>query len=109
MLAQFERLLTDYFNSDKPAELGLPTVGYCAEQLHPSANYFGDLVKKETGQSAKDYIQLKLLALAKARVFDPNQSVSEVAFGLGFKYPQHVSRVFKQLVGCTPSEYRALK
>ena len=65
ILERFENLLNDYFQSDKAQTLGLPTVGYCAEQLFLSANYFGDLIKRETGKSAQEYIQLKLINVAK--------------------------------------------
>ena len=106
ILVKFERLLHEYFQSDKPQNIGLPSVAYCAEQLHLSANYFGDLVKKETGQSAQDYIQNKIIDLAKEKVFDLSKSISEIAYGMGFKYPQHFTRLFKQKVGQTPIQYR---
>ncbi len=108
ILARFERLLHDYFQSDKPQIIGLPTVGYCAEQLNLSANYFGDLVKKETGKSAQEYIRDKVIGLAKEKVFDISKSISEIAYALGFKYPQHFTRFFKQQVGLSPNEYRLL-
>jgi AraC family transcriptional activator of pobA len=107
ILEGFESLLTNYFLSDKPQTIGLPSVAYCAAELSLSANYFGDLIKKETGKSAHEFIQLKLIDVAKERMFDTNKSVSEIAYGLGFKYPQHFSRVFKQYVGVTPVEYRS--
>ncbi|MFX0557470.1 helix-turn-helix domain-containing protein [Maribacter sp. CXY002] len=107
-LERFDRLLNDYFSSDKPQKQGLPTVGYFAEELYLSPNYFGDLVKKETGHSAQEYIQTKLIEIAKQKVFDPNKSVSEIAYELGFKYPQHFSRLFKQQVGHSPKEFRML-
>ena len=69
-------------------------------------NYFGDLVKKETGVSAQDYIQTKVIELAKERVFDLSKSMSEIAYEMGFKYPQHFTRLFKQRVGQSPNEYR---
>jgi AraC family transcriptional activator of pobA len=108
ILERFETLLNDYFQSDKPQTLGLPTVGYCANELNLSANYFGDLIKKETAKSAQEYIQAKLIDTAKEKIFDTSKSVSEVAYGLGFKYPQHFTRLFKQRVGHTPQEYRML-
>ncbi|MGB6153336.1 MAG: helix-turn-helix transcriptional regulator [Pricia sp.] len=107
-LERFENLLNDYFNSDKPQKHGTPSVGYFAGRLHLSPNYFGDLVKKETGKSAQEYIQDKLIEEAKERVFDPNKSVSEIAFDLGFKYPQHFSRLFKQKVGHSPNAFRQM-
>ncbi len=106
ILEKFEGLLDSYFLSNKPQTLGLPTVSYCADQLHLSANYFGDLIKKETGKSAQEYIQLKVIDLAKEKVFDTSKSISEVAYELGFKYPQHFSRLFKTRVGQSPQEYR---
>ena len=107
ILERFEALLNNFFSSDKPKEVGLPSVAYCANQLNLSPNYFGDLIKKETGKSAHEYIQLKLIDVAKERIFDSSKSLSEIAYALGFKYPQHFSRVFKQHVGVTPLEYRS--
>mgnify|MGYP000804719465 CR=1 FL=1 len=71
-----------------------------------SANYFGDLVKKETGKSAQEYIQLKVIDIAKERMFDTTKSISEIAYELGFRYPQHFTRLFKKCVGQSPNEYR---
>jgi len=86
----------------------LPTVSYCAEELNLSANYFGDLIKKETGMTALEYIQTKVIDVAKERIFDIDMSISEIAYELGFKYPQHFTRLFKQKTGVTPLEYRNL-
>lgn len=108
VIAHFETLLNDYFHAGLAFDLGLPTVAYFAEKLNLSPNYFGDLIKKETGQSAHDQIQLKLIDVAKEKIFDTAKSVSEVAYELGFKYPQHFTRLFKQRVGQTPQEYRQL-
>lgn len=107
ILAQFEELLNGYFVSDKPQNIGLPSVAYFADALHLSANYFGDLFKKETGQSAKEYIQNKMISVAKDKIFE-DKTVNEIAYELGFKYPQHFTRLFKQQVGSTPNEYRGL-
>lgn len=106
ILERFEKLLNDFFTSDKPQSVGLPSVAYCAGELNLSANYFGDLIKKETGKSAQEYIQMKVIDVAKERIFDLGKSVSEIAYELGFKYPQHFTRLFKQKVGSTPKEYR---
>ncbi len=108
ILIRFEELLDDYFQSDKPQTIGLPSVAYCGEQLNLSANYFGDLVKKETGKTAIDYIQEKVIDLAKEKIFDISKSISEIAFEMGFKYPSHFTRFFKQKVGQSPNEYRSL-
>jgi AraC family transcriptional activator of pobA len=108
ILAKFENLLSSYFSSDKPQTIGLPSVSYCADELNLSAKYFGDLVKKETGQTAQEYIQMKVIEAAKERIFSSDKTVNEIAFELGFKYPQHFSRLFKQRIGQTPNEYRIL-
>jgi len=73
-----------------------------------SASYFGDLIKKETGRSAQEYIQTKVIEVAKERIFDHSKSMSEIAYELGFKYPQHFTRLFKKRVGKSPNEYRML-
>lgn len=108
ILAKFETLLNDYFISDKPDTIGLPSVAYCADELHLSPNYFGDLVKKETGKTAVEHIQSKLIAIAKEKIFDKEKTVNQIAFELGFKYPQHFARLFKKRVGQTPQQYRSL-
>lgn len=107
-LEKFDRMLGDYFSSELPQKQGLPSVSYFADQFHLSPNYFGDMVKRETGKSAQEYIQNRLIDVAKEKVFDPNKSVSEIAYELGFKYPQHFSRLFKQKVGHSPNEFRNL-
>jgi len=106
ILERFEDVLNNYFQSDKPQTVGLPAVGYCADLLNLTPNYFGDLIKKETGKTALEYIQLKVMAMAKEKIFDSNKSVSEIAYELGFKYPQHFTRAFKKNTGYTPNEYR---
>lgn len=105
-LERFETVLNDYFQTDKPQAIGLPTVTYCAGELNLSANYFGDLIKKETGKTAQEYIQAKVIDVAKERIFEQSKSVSQIAYELGFKYPQHFMRLFKQRVGQSPNEYR---
>jgi YesN/AraC family two-component response regulator len=108
ILVRFEKLLDSYFQSESVQSLGLPTVRYCADQLHLSPNYFGDLIKKETGKSAQENIQLKIMEIAKERIFDNSKSISEIAFELGFKHSQHFSRMFKKSTGYTPNEFKQL-
>jgi AraC-like DNA-binding protein len=107
ILEKFENLLNDYFVLEKSPHNSVPSVSYCAHQLHLSSNYFGDLIKKETGKTAQEYIQNKVIDVAKERMFDIDKSISEVAYDLGFKYPQHFTRLFKQRVGVTPQQYRS--
>lgn len=107
ILTRFEKLLVEYFDSEKPQLVGLPSVQYCADELHLSANYFGDLIKKATGKSAQVYVQLTVVGRAKELFDEGSKSVSEIAYELGFKYPHHLSRMFKKVVGITPNEYRA--
>lgn len=108
VLSRFEKVLNDYFSSDKPSEIGLPSVSYCAEKLFLSPNYLGDLLKKETGKSAQEHIHLKLLEVAREKIFDPGKSISEIAYELGFKYPQHFTRMFKKELGVSPVEFRTM-
>ena len=107
ILTRFESLLDNYFTGANALRNGLPTVKHCAGELCLSANYFGDLIKKETGKTAQEYIQQKIISLSKERVLDPTKSISQVAYELGFQYPQHFTRVFKKAVGMTPNAYRA--
>lgn len=108
ILAKFERVLNDYFSTNMPLEFGLPSVSYCADKLFISPNYLGDLLKKETGKSAQEHIQLKLIDIAKEKIFEPDKSISEIAYELGFKHPQHFTRMFKKNTGYSPNEYRSL-
>ncbi|WP_335337963.1 helix-turn-helix domain-containing protein [Pedobacter sp. PACM 27299] len=100
--------MNNYFSAERSKTLGLPSVAYCASELNLSPNYFGDLMKKETGKSAQEYIQAKVIDVAKDKIFDREKSISEVAYELGFKYPQHFTRVFKQRTGMSPNDYRNL-
>ena len=107
VLTRFENLLDEYFESTRAEQDGLPTVKYFADKLCLSSNYFGDMFKKETGKSPQEYIQEKVIELAKERISGTADTVSQIAYSLGFQYPQHFCRLFKKRVGYTPSEYRA--
>lgn len=106
LLDNFEQILNSYYASEKPQTIGLPSVSYCAGQMHLSPNYFGDLIKRETGKSAQEYIQLTVMEKVKELLAESNKTISEIAYELGFKYPHHLSRIFKKVVGTTPNEYR---
>ena len=106
VLSRFEKLLDEYLSTGATAENGIPTVQYFADKIFLSPNYFGDLVKKETGKTAKEYIQLKMLDAAKEGLLDQSKSISQVGYALGFQYPQHFVRFFKKYEGITPSQFR---
>lgn len=105
-VSDFERLLKSYYNSELPSTLGLPSVKYCGEQLHMSPNYLSDMLKKETGRSAKDRIHQFVINRAKNKLLGSTQSISEIAYDLGFEYPQHFSKLFKKRTGISPNKYR---
>ena len=106
LLIRFEELIDSYFSFGNAKQHGTPTVAWCASQLCLSPNYFGDLIKKETGRTAIEYIQQKTMDLAKDMLIHPDKSISEIAVSLGYQYPQYFSRAFKKAVGCTPNDYR---
>ena len=107
-VSEFEHLLKDYFASEKPSELGLPSVKYCGGQLNMSPNYLSDLLKKETGKNAKDHIYAFVVNRAKNMLLGTTNSISEIAYDLGFEYPQHFSKLFKSKAGVSPLEYRSM-
>lgn len=107
ILAKVEALLKQHF-SIKTLPNGLPTVKHLADAVHLSPGYLGDLLKKETGLNAQEHIHQYVIEEAKNILLNSNQSVSEIAFHLGFEYPQYFSRLFKQKTGKTPLEFRNL-
>ena len=106
IIVRFEHLLDEYFQGQVALTEGLPSVKYFADKVCLSPNYFGDLIKKETGKTAQEYIQCRIIELAKERILEGSQTVSQIAYELGFQYPQHFSRLFKKHVGYTPNEYK---
>ena len=106
VIVRFERLLDEYFESSMPQSEGLPSVRYFAEKVFLSPNYFGDMVRKQTGKTASEYIQTKIIERAKENLLSSDKTTSQIALELGFQYPQHLSRMFKRIVGCTPNEFR---
>ena len=106
ILGRFEKLLQNYFNSDEKLESGIPTVKQLGEKMGLSSHYLSELLKKETGQSAKSHLQSHIISRAKNLLLSTNNSVSEVAYILGFEYPQHFSKLFKLKTGVSPREFR---
>ena len=101
-----EAALKEYFKTDKIHDLGQPTIAYLANKCHVSAGYLSDLLKKETGKTAKDHINEFLVEKAKDLLIGSDDSISGVAYTLGFNYPHYFSRMFKSKTGLTPQEYR---
>ncbi len=108
VVSKFEYLLKEYFNTGKPTELGLPSVKYCGKEMNMSPNYLSDLLKKETGKNAQEHIHFFMLEKAKTLLLNSAESIGEIAYGLGFEYPQHFSKIFKKKTGMSPAEYRNL-
>lgn len=106
VLVRFDQLLDEYMDAGMASQHGIPTVKYFADKICLSSNYLGDLVKSETGKNAQEFIQLKMVNVAKNALIDPNLNTKQIAEMLGFQYPQHFMRFFKKQVGCTPREYR---
>ena len=106
IVSQFEKELKGYFNIEKHLEEGLPTVKYFADKAHLSSNYFSDLLKKETGRSPKDHINTFVIEKAKNLLLGSQNTISEIAYDLGFNYPHYFTRLFKSKTGLTPIEYR---
>ena len=107
IVEKLNHLLYDYLESNKPQTIGTPSVSYCASVLNLSPNYFGDLIKKETGKSAQEFIHTIIIEKAKEKIIDFDKSISQISNELGFKYPHHFTRLFKQKVGITPYEFRS--
>ncbi len=107
-ISQIETILKEYFAKTKLEEQGLPTVKFLAEKVHLSPSYLSDLLKKETGKNAQEHIHYYLIEEAKSLLLNSDKNVSEIAFNLGFEYPQYFNKLFKQKTGKTPMEYRNL-
>lgn len=106
---KFENYLSSYFESDELIKGGLPTITKCGEALNMSGPYLSDLLKSETGKSAKDHIHSFIIEKAKTKLLNSSISINEIAFSLGYEYPQHFSKIFKSKTGYSPSKYRTIK
>ncbi|MFK7784682.1 MAG: helix-turn-helix domain-containing protein [Crocinitomicaceae bacterium] len=108
VVSKFERLLKEYYTSEKLSEMGIPTVGYCAKELNLSSNYLSDMLKKETERSAQEHIHSFIIDKAKNSLLSTTESISGIGYGLGFEHPQHFSNLFKAKTGMSPRAYRQL-
>lgn len=106
IIVRFEHLLNEYFEGDAPQKQGLPSVKYFADKVFLSANYFSDMVRKQTGKTVSEYIQDKMIGLVKEQLLSTDKTTSQIAYEIGFQYPQHLSRIFKRVVGMTPNKFR---
>lgn len=106
LLRKFETKVANYFESHRFLEEGPPKPADIAREMKVSPRYLSDTLKVETGKTAKELIQLALIDEAKDLLLEPQRTVSETAYQLGFEYPQYFSRLFKKKVGMTPSEFR---
>jgi AraC-like DNA-binding protein len=106
VLSSFNEIVREYYNSNKPIHQGVLTVKECANQLNFSVNYLGDLLKAETGRNAKEHIQEYVIEKAKTQLLSSENGISQIAYNLGFEYPQSFNKLFKSKVGLSPSQYR---
>ena len=107
-ISKFERLLINYYQFDEAHQKGIPSVKYCAKQLNLSPNYLSDLLKRETGKTTLEHIHYFLIEKAKTSLLNSSDTVSGIAYSLGFEYPQHFSNLFKSKTGLSPKEFRYL-
>ncbi len=103
---QFLQNINMYFNNGTAKQLGVPTISYFANLAHTSPGYFSDIIKKETGVNIKKYLQYKIIEAAKQMLSATNKPINEISEWLGFKYPQHFTRLFKHESGMSPRDYR---
>jgi len=108
IVAKFERHLKEYYANGAPQKEDIPSVAYFAGLANLSAGYFGDLIKKETGITAKEMISQHLVSVAKHRLAVNADDISVIAYDLGFQYPAHFSRLFKRITGQSPRQYREM-
>ena len=107
-VSRFERWLSEYMERKDLKDFGLPSVGLCAEHLNFSPNYLSDLLKKETGKTAQEHIHYYIIERAKTILLNSQLSVGEIAYDLGFEYPQYFSKLFKVKTGLAPGAFRDL-
>jgi AraC-like DNA-binding protein len=107
LLERLDRLITSYFDSGELEEKGIPSIEQIANKMSVSQRYLSDTLKKETGKTTTEHLQLQLIDKAKNSLLQPNTTIAEVAYSLGFEYPPYFSRLFKKREGISPTEYRA--
>ncbi|WP_426482588.1 helix-turn-helix domain-containing protein [Chryseobacterium sp. R2ACT005] len=106
IVTRLEQILKDYFNNEQALTQGLPTVHFLAGELHLSPDYMTDLLRNTIGQNTQQYIHEHLIEKAKKLLTASNLTVTEIAYQLGFEYPQSFSKLFKKTTKQTPLEFR---
>ncbi len=106
LAGRLDSLLSRYLGSGQPAQQGQPSVGWCAAQLGLSSGYFSDMIKKELHITAQEYIRSKIIAQAQVLLRQTNMTINEIAEELGFRYPNHFTRMFHKATGFPPLKYR---
>ena len=106
LLEKFNRYLSTYFESGQLQEKGTPSIEQVANEMGVSQRYLSDTLKKDTGKTTTEHLQLHLINEAKNILLHPQKSISDVAYELGFEYPPYFSRLFKKIEGLSPSQYR---
>jgi AraC-like DNA-binding protein len=107
-VSKFEKYLRSYFNSKELILHGMPTVTQCGEALGMSGHYLSDMLKIETGKTAKEHIHIKLIDKAKSKLLNSDISVKSLAYDLGFESPQYFSKLFKTKTNMSPTDFRNL-
>lgn len=106
VVSEFEKHLSEYFDSEELTNSGLPSVNYLSEKVFLSPHYLSDLLKKETGRTIKDHVNDFVIEKAKDILLTTNDPVSAISYDLGFNYPHYFSRLFKSKTGMSPAEFR---
>jgi AraC-like DNA-binding protein len=106
IISKFDQFLNSYLNSELLSSEGVPTVSFCADNLNLSSNYLSDLLKKETGKTTMEHIHYKIIDKAKLQLSNTSENIRQVAYSLGFEYPQYFHKLFKKLTGISPKEFK---
>lgn len=108
LIKRLDALLDEYLSSESKLirTLGTPSVAWCADQFHLTPSYFGDIMRRKVGVTPQVYLQNKIIEKAKALLFDESLTINDIASALGFAYPNHFARLFRQKTGCSPTKFR---
>ncbi|MDQ1165521.1 AraC family transcriptional regulator [Flavobacterium sp. SORGH_AS_0622] len=105
-MSRIDQTLLNYFENENGVLKGVPTVQYLSQELNISSNYLSDLLRSITGLNTQQYIQNHIIEKSKQLLAGSNLSVNEIAYSLGFEYPQSFSKLFKKKTNITPLQFR---